>query len=136
MVVADVMRWPEWLPTVTSIEPLGSEELAIGASYRIAQPRIRLAVWTVVALEPFREFSWESRSAGVRALGKHVLYPESDQSTQASLAVEFSGPFSALASMIAGRLTQEYVNREAAALKKRVESGHVDLEAEFYKKPF
>ncbi len=71
--LADVQHWPDWLPTMISVEPLGPAELAPGASYRITQPKFRPAVWTVVGLEPLRAFSWVTRSSGVRVLADHRL---------------------------------------------------------------
>jgi ribosome-associated toxin RatA of RatAB toxin-antitoxin module len=120
--LADVLRWPDWLPTITSVEPLGPDALTVGARYRITQPRLRPAIWTVVQLEPLRSFSWESRSPGVRTLANHWLSPLPDGSTSVTLQVEFSGPLSILARVVAGSLTRDYLAREAASLKQRVET--------------
>ncbi len=121
-VLSDVVRWPEWTTHVTSVEPLGPSPLAMGARYRIDQPRLRPAVWTVVGLEPLRSFSWEALSPGVRALGVHSLATEPDGSTCLELQIQFSGPLSVLASTLYGRLTTDYLLREAAALKRRCEA--------------
>ncbi len=118
-ILADVVRWPEWLPTVTSVEALGAEPLAVGARYRIAQPKLRPAIWSVVRIEPYHSFAWESRSPGVRALANHCLSPAPGGSTEVTLRVDFSGPLSALVGAIAGRLTKEYLRREVAALERR-----------------
>jgi len=120
--LADVTRWPDWLSTMISVQPLGPEPLTIGASYRITQPRLRPAVWTVVRLEPLRSFSWETRSPGVRVLADHSLRPLPDGSTSVTLEIRFSGPLSALARGLGGALTREYLVREAASLKLRVEA--------------
>ncbi|MGE3526427.1 MAG: SRPBCC family protein [Gemmatimonadales bacterium] len=120
--VADVLHWPDWLPTVTAVEPLDSHALALGARYRIVQPRLPPAVWTVVRLEPRRSFSWESRSPGVRTLADHTLSPLPDGSTSVTLRIRFLGPLSTLARAIAGSLTREYMAREAASLKERIET--------------
>ena len=127
-VLADVLHWPEWLPTVTSVEPLGPAHLAVGARYRITQPKLRPAIWSVVGLEPSRCFSWESHSRGVRAVGDHCLSPVADGSTphgstEFTLQVHFSGSLSVLAGVLAGPLTREYLARETAALRQRVEDG-------------
>jgi protein-S-isoprenylcysteine O-methyltransferase Ste14 len=119
--MADVLRWPEWLPTMTSVEPLHQEALSLGASYRITQPRLRPAIWTVVRLEPLRRFSWESRAPGVRTLADHSVRALPDGTTSVTLQIRFSGPLSALARVLAGSLTREYMAREAAALKQRAE---------------
>lgn len=120
--MADVVRWPEWLPTVTAVEPLDSSMLAVGARFRILQPWLRPAIWSVVALEPPVRFSWESRTLGVRALADHILTLFSGDSTSITLHIALSGPLAALAGLLAGELTREYLLREAASLKQFVES--------------
>lgn len=121
-ILTDVVRWPDWLTTMTSVQPLGPKALALGARYRIAQPKLRPATWTVVRLEPSRSFAWETRSPGVRALADHTLTPMPDGSTSVTLQIQFSGPLSALAHLLAGSLTRDYLAREAAALKQQVEA--------------
>lgn len=121
-VLADVLRWPQWLPTVTGVEPLGPPELAAGARYRLTQPKLRPAIWSVVELVPQRKFNWESRSPGLHVLAGHVLIPLSGMSTSSLHNVTMSGPFTGIMDLFAGRLIREYVECEAASLKQRVES--------------
>jgi ribosome-associated toxin RatA of RatAB toxin-antitoxin module len=125
-VMADVARWPEWLPTVTAVQALGPSPLAVGGRYRVLQPKLRPAIWSVVELEPQTRFSWESRAPGVRILADHILTPTTGAATSVTLQVVVSGPLSGWVGLIAGRLAREYLEREAAALKQRVESavGH------------
>lgn len=120
--LADVVRWPDWLSTMRAVEPLDAEALALGARYRITQPRLKPAIWTVVRLDPRRSFAWETRSPGVRALADHSLTPLPDGSTSVTLEVRLSGPLAPLARLLAGSLTREYLAREAALLKQRVEA--------------
>ncbi len=121
-VLADVSSWPFWLPTVTSVKPLGALPLMIGAKYHLTQPGLRPAVWSVVAVSPDSHFSWTCRSPGVRVLASHSLHPVAADVTRVSLAIGFSGPLAIVARLAAGRMTLEYLGREAAALKLRVES--------------
>jgi len=122
-VLSDVSKWPQWLPTVSAVEPLGAPPLAIGARYRIVQPKLRPAVWSVVELSPMLgHFSWESRSPGVRVLASHSLRSVSAGKTSVSLRIDFAGPMAWMAGLLAGRLTREYLEREAVALKRRVET--------------
>ena len=51
-VLSDVQSWPAWLPTVERVEAPHAWLLAIGRRYRVAQPKLRPAVWKVTALEP------------------------------------------------------------------------------------
>jgi hypothetical protein len=122
MSLADVARWPGWLPTVTAVEPLGPEALTLGSGYRIAQPGLRPAVWTVVRLEPLRSFAWETRSPGVHVHADHTLTAVPDGSTEVTLEIRFSGPLSALARRLYGPLTGSYMAREAALLRQKVEA--------------
>ncbi len=122
-VISDVVGLPKWLPTVTSVHALGTEALAVGARYRVVQPRLRPAVWSVVELVQNSHFSWETRGPGVRTLASHVMERVSDNSTRVSLGIECSGPLSGLVGLLVGRLTREYIEREAAAMKQRAEFG-------------
>lgn len=119
-VLADVMRWPEWLPTVTSVEALDEPTLRIGARYRVLQPKLRPAVWSITLVEPGRRFVWESRQPGVLAVADHVVVPASAGGTSVTLSVSFSGLLGGLVGLVAGRLTRDYIGQESAALARRV----------------
>lgn len=118
-VMADVERWPEWTPTVSVVRALDGPELAPGRRFHVEQPKLAPAVWTVLEVEVGRRFVWESRNPGVRAVAVHALQPAAD-GVEVELAVELSGPFAWLAGLLAGKLTQTYVEREGAALVARV----------------
>ena len=121
--LSDVVRWPEWLPTMTSVEPLGAGgQLAVGARYKLAQPRLRPTVWSVVKLEPLRSFAWQAYSPGVSILATHSIDAAAGGLSEVTLQVQFSGPLSLLAGVLAGRIIKEYLGLEVASLKQRVES--------------
>ncbi|WP_439587748.1 SRPBCC family protein [Hydrogenophaga sp.] len=121
-IVADVVHWPEWLPTMTSVEGLSGSALAIGNQYHVVQPGFRPTLWTVIELEPPRCFAWEARWPGARALARHTVRAAPDgQSSDVELQVLFSGPLGFLASAIAGRRIQAYLAREVESLKQKVE---------------
>ena len=71
--LSDVVRWPEWLHTVTAVEALDAPALATGRRFRIVQPRLRPAVWTVSALNPPLAFAWTSASPGLRVRAEHTV---------------------------------------------------------------
>src|SRR5262245_35475249 len=121
-VLADVVRWPEWLPTMISVEPLGAATLAVGARYRLAQPRLRPTIWSVVELESLRSFAWESSSPGVRILATHSVGVAPGGSSDVVLQVQFAGPLSLVARALVGRLVGEYLALEVASLKQQVEA--------------
>lgn len=121
-VLVNVSRWPEWLPTVSAVEPLDAPPLALGARYRVLQPKLRPAIWTVTLLEPGQRFVWESQSSGMRAIGDHRVAPGPAGRAEVTLRIDFRGPLAFVAKLLAGGLTQDYVTREAQALKAAVEA--------------
>ena len=118
-ILADPLRWPEWTPTVSRVEALDGPTLAIGRRFRLEQPRLSPAVWTVTELEEGQSFTWVSRTPGVVATALHRLRAAEGDQTRVELAVQFSGPLGWLVGLVAGRLTQDYIQTEAEALAKR-----------------
>lgn len=121
-VLADVARWPEWLPAVATVVPLGSRSLQLGARYRLLPPQRRPAVWTVTEVIPLHSFTWESRGAGVRTIAHHSVMPVSGAMSIVTLRVAYSGLLAVCAGLFAGCRAQTCLEREAAALKRRVET--------------
>src|SRR5580700_6040354 len=71
-VFQDIERWPEWNPTVTSLERLDTGPLTVGSRARIRQPKLRPAVWQVTELDANgRSFTWSTRSPAVQVTGGH-----------------------------------------------------------------
>jgi hypothetical protein len=121
---ATVCDWPSWLPTVTSVEPLQERALVLGHRFRIEQPRLRPAIWTVTEIIPGEGFVWEASSPGVVAVAEHRIREVSRDECSVTLRVAFGGLLSPLASLMAGRLTREYIEREAQALRIATEKQH------------
>ncbi len=118
-ILADPLRWPEWTPTVSRVEALDGPALQGGSRFRLEQPRLSPAVWTVTELEPGQHFTWVARSTGVVATALHRLSVAEDGQTRVELEVRFTGPMGWLVGLVAGRMTQNYIEKEAAALAKR-----------------
>jgi hypothetical protein len=119
--LADVAAWPDWLPTVSRVEPLDGLPLRRGARYRIIQPKLRPAEWVVTHLEPPRRFAWESRSPGLLAFADHIIEESSQGHSSVVLLVSFSGLLGFPVGMLLGSITERYISQEAAALKAKVE---------------
>jgi uncharacterized membrane protein len=122
--ISDVCVWPSWLPTVTSVEPLQSRALDPGHRFKIEQPRLRPAIWTVTKVVPGESFVWEASSPGVVAVAEHRVREVGQDECAVTLRVSFEGVLSWLASLVAGRLTREYIEREAQALRVVAEAQH------------
>ncbi|MGA8278650.1 MAG: SRPBCC family protein [Rhodanobacteraceae bacterium] len=113
----NVLAWPEWLPTVTSVTPLGVSNLEIGARFRVLQPKLRPATWEVVSVREGQGFVWQAGSPGLAMSAGHVVEPTGPESCKLTLEFTFSGRLSPLAGLLAGSLTRRYIATEAASLK-------------------
>jgi hypothetical protein len=120
-VLSDIERWPEWTPTVTSVERMEHGPLGVGSRAWIRQPRLPPALWEVTELHDGRSFTWVTRSPGVRVTARHSV-DASEVGSRATLSLRFSGPLGWLVSFLTRGLTERYLALEASGLKTRGES--------------
>lgn len=118
-VLADVDHWPDWLPTVDSVERLDDGPFTLGSRARVRQPRLPRADWEVVELVEGRLFTWRSTGPGIATTGRHEVVPDGAGST-VTLSIEQHGPVGAVAALLWRGLTQRYIELEAASLAARV----------------
>lgn len=120
-VMSDLDAWADWLPTVTSsrrvAEPPAAGDLT-GARYRLEQPKLAPAEWTVTDWRPGGSFVWESRRPGLRSVAEHEVTPEGDGS-RIVLRMTWSGLLTGLVARRYGALTRDYMQTEAAAMAGR-----------------
>ena len=121
-VLSDVARWPEWTPTIDSVERLDDGPLRVGSRAVVRQPRLPKATWEVTELVPGRSFTWESTGPGLRTIGRHRVGPDGAGSS-VTLGIEQTGPMGAVAALVWRRLTQRYIELEAESLDTRVTRG-------------
>jgi uncharacterized membrane protein len=119
-VMRDIERWPEWTPTVTSIERLDHGPLALGSRALIRQPKLLPANWEITELEEGRGFTWVTRSPGVSVAGRHWV-EASGGGSRATLSLQFSGLLGPLIALLLRSLNERYLALEATSLKKRSE---------------
>ena len=119
-VMSDVARWPDWTPSVEAVELLDAA-FAPGSRVRLKQPRFKAAVWRVTALEPGRGFAWENRVPGMTSIARHGI-EVTPTGVRVTLEFAATGPLSILFSLLYGRLSQRYVEMEAAGLKRHCEA--------------
>lgn len=62
-VMSDGERWPDWTPSVTSVE-IYDKPLRVGSRALIQQPKLPPGRFKVTALEPGRSFTWASGLLG------------------------------------------------------------------------
>jgi uncharacterized membrane protein len=120
-VLSDVAHWHEWTPTVTKVEVLNTPELKLGNRYKVFQPKLQPAEWTVTELTT-SNFTWESKSPGMHMVAEHVVKSINANQSEVTLTFAFNGWFGNLIGKMYGKMTEEYVQTEAQSLKKRVET--------------
>lgn len=119
--LSDLPNWPTWCPTVTSVVPVDpSRGPEVGAAYRVRQPRLPAATWTITSWRPGEGFAWESPAPGVNSTGVHDLVSTAD-GTRIELELRWRGPLRFVLQLVYGRLSRRYVATEAAALAARAQ---------------
>jgi uncharacterized membrane protein len=118
-VLYDVAKWPEWLPTVNSVERLDDGPLVVGSRAKVRQPKLPQAVWQVTEVVEGRSFTWEAGGPGLKTIGRHEVVPDGAGST-VTLSIEQTGPMGAVAALVWRKLTQRYIEVEARSLDARV----------------
>ena len=118
-VLFDVARWPEWTPTIDSVERLDDRPFQVGSRARVRQPKLPPALWEVTEVVDGRSFTWEARGPGMRTIARHEVVPDATGS-EVTLSIEQTGPMGAVAALVWRRLTQRYIELEAESLDRRV----------------
>jgi uncharacterized membrane protein len=120
-VTADVERWPEWTPTVTSVELLGGGPIGPGSVARIKQPAQPESEWRVTVFEPGRRFAWETQRRGLRMVGWHEFEPAGAGTTN-TLRVEAEGALAVLLWPVLRLAMRRALADENRGLKQRCEA--------------
>lgn len=121
-VLSDVTHWNEWTPTVTKIEVLDQPELKLDNRYKVYQPKLQPAVWTVTILTPPSRFTWESRMPGMLMVADHILKPIHANQTELSLKFAFQGWLGEIIGRLYRQTVESYLATEAQSLRKRTEN--------------
>lgn len=118
-VLFDVARWPEWTPTIDSVDRLEEGPFQVGSRAKVRQPRLPQATWEVTEVVDGRSFTWEASGPGMRTIARHGVAPDTAGCT-VTLSIEQTGPMGAVAALVWRGLTQRYIELEAESLDKRV----------------
>ncbi len=119
-VMSDVVKWPEWTASVTSVRLLDGGPLRIGSRAWIKQPSLPPARWKVTVLEPGRGFEWESVGPLLRVTGIHTVEPAPGGS-RVTLALAYDGPIGRLVGRLTRGISERYVTLEGEGLRARSE---------------
>lgn len=119
-VMSDIERWPEWTPTVASIQRVDPGPLAVGSRARIRQPKLPPAEWQVTELDEGRNFTWVTRRPGVRMTARHWVEADGGGS-RATLSLQYAGLLGPLVARLTRGLNERYLALEARGLRERSE---------------
>ncbi|HEY3561045.1 MAG TPA: SRPBCC family protein [Kribbella sp.] len=120
-VFSDVERWPDWTPTVDSVERLDEGRIHLGARTRIRQPKLPVAVWEVTELKDGEYFEWVSKGPGVKTTGGHRVVG-TPEGTVVTATIIQEGLLGVLFGRLYAGLTKSYIATETAKLKELCES--------------
>jgi len=121
-VLSNVSHWNEWTPTVIKTEVLDTPELKLGNRYKVFQPKLQPAEWTVTVLTSPSNFIWESKIPGMTMIAEHNVNVVGTNQTEVTLKFAFQGFLGEIIGRMYGKITESYIQTEAQSLKKRVES--------------
>jgi uncharacterized membrane protein len=116
----DVTAWPEFMPTMQSVERLEEGPLRLGATAMIKQPGQRRALWTVTEMAPGHTFSWESRRRGMTMTGIHLVEAEG-AATRSTLTLRMTGPLTAVLGPLLAPLMRRVLRTENACFADRAQ---------------
>jgi hypothetical protein len=120
--LSDVAHWHEWTPTVAKVEVLDTPEIKVKNRYKVYQPKLQPAVWSVTVLEPPSNFTWEANMPGMVMIADHLLKPIGANQTEVLLKFDFQGMLGEIIGRLYRKTSESYLVTEAQSLKKRVEN--------------
>ena len=121
-VLSDVAHWNEWTPTVTRVEVLDAPELKLNNRYKVYQPKLQPAVWSVTVLKPPSSFIWEAKMPGMVMIAEHILKSTGTNQNELTLTFSFHGALGAIIGRLYRKTVEDYLAIEARSLKTRVEN--------------
>lgn len=127
--LVDVASWPQWTPSMTTVERLDDGPLRVGSRARIKQPGFPWLVWEVSDLRPGAEFTWFTTAPGTRTEGRHLLARNPDGTTRITLVIDQTGPLGAVVGTLTKGKTKRFLALEAAGLKAASEHTTGEYEA-------
>lgn len=122
-IVSDVLRWPERLETVDDVLPLDGEVLAAGRRFRVRQPGLAPATWTVSVLDPPRRFVWTASQPGLVMEADHRITGEGGGSVRLDLSFSLQGPLMWPVAMMFSAKIQRFISTELSVMKRLAEAG-------------
>ncbi len=123
-VLVDIDQWPSWSSSVLSVTREDGDEQT---AYRVEQPPLPSALWTVTESRPGRTFGWQSQGvSSVMSATYELVADETDGSTPGSVVsvdLAWSGRMAWVARAAYGPISIRYADGHLHALRQRCEAG-------------
>lgn len=120
-VMSDVAKWPEWTPSIESVDGATSD-MAVGSEAHVKAKGTPKATWRVTEWNPGRNFTWVTSVRGAKTVGEHVIEPAGDTSSRVLLAIEVQGLMAAIFKPLIGKGIERNLTLESEGLKRRSEA--------------
>ena len=117
--LADLPSWPQWTPTVESLDSETAQP-QVGTAVTIKQPGRSPARYRIDLVEDGRRFRWGSNRGGVRQAADHLVQPTSASTCTVTLTFTMSGPLGSLLGALGAGKIRSMVDTEAEALSAAV----------------
>ncbi len=114
-VLAAIEAWPSWSPSITAV-------VAELPAYRVEQPPLPLALWTITDWQPEHSFTWETRGASSLLSAEFTLTAQGPN-TNVTHDLRWSGPMAWMARAAYGPVSLRYADEHLSALARRCGSG-------------
>jgi uncharacterized membrane protein len=120
-VMSDVAHWPEWTPSIESVEEV-SADFGAGSSAAVKAQGVAKTTWRVTEWNPGHNFTWVTSVRGAKTVGEHVIEGAPGGPTTVRLGIEVQGLAGALFKPLIRKVIVRNLELESAGLKRRGES--------------
>jgi carbon monoxide dehydrogenase subunit G len=121
-ITTDIERLPEITPTIERVGRLTPGELAVGDQFKLWQPDLMAAVWTVTEVDPKRHvFAWK-RKLGLSTLTATHRIKREKKGCSSALSLEVTGLGSGLVERAMRSRAQRSLEAENQAIKSAAEA--------------
>jgi uncharacterized membrane protein len=121
-VLSDIEAWPQRLDTVDSVELLTPAPLTQGSRVRLKQPKLGEGTWDVTVWEAPSFFEWVQKMSGATTVASHRVEALGAGRARLTLTIDMRGLLIPIFGRFYRNLTNDYMQREAEAMKRDAES--------------
>jgi uncharacterized membrane protein len=120
--LSDIEAWPRHIDTVESVQLLTPAPLSKGSRVRLKQPKLAEGIWDVTVWDAPSFFEWSQKTSGTTTVAGHRVEGLSEDRARLTLTLEMRGLLIPVIGRFYKGLTNDYMAREAAGMKRAAES--------------